>query len=48
MLICVYLCFHAFFGFIKEGKDVYVYFNNDANGYAVINAKELMKIVSVK
>ncbi|MBI5749692.1 MAG: DUF72 domain-containing protein [Nitrospinae bacterium] len=33
-------------GFIKEGKDVYVYFNNDANGYAVINAKELMEIVS--
>lgn len=35
-------------GFIKEGKDVYVYFNNDANGYAVINAKELMENVSVK
>ena len=34
-------------GFIKEGKDVYVYFNNDANGYAVINAKELMEIVSL-
>lgn len=35
-------------GFIKEGKDVYVYFNNDANGYAVINAKELMEMVCVK
>ncbi|MBI3584906.1 MAG: DUF72 domain-containing protein [Nitrospinae bacterium] len=35
-------------GFIKEGKDVYVYFNNDANGYAVINAKELMEIVGIK
>jgi uncharacterized protein YecE (DUF72 family) len=35
-------------GFIKEGKDVYVYFNNDANGYAVINANELMEMVGVK
>src|SRR3989338_5881748 len=26
---------------------LYVYFNNDANGYAVINAKELMEIVSL-
>ncbi len=34
-------------GYIREGKDVYVYFNNDANGYAVINAKELMEIVSL-
>ncbi|MBI4378033.1 MAG: DUF72 domain-containing protein [Nitrospinae bacterium] len=34
--------------FIKMGKDVYVYFNNDAYGYAVINAKELMEMVSVK
>ncbi len=35
-------------GYIREGKDVYVYFNNDANGYAVINANELMENVSVK
>ncbi len=35
-------------GFIKEGKDIYVYFNNDANGYAVINAKELMEMVGIK
>lgn len=35
-------------GFIKEGRDVYVYFNNDANGYAVINAKELMEMVGIK
>lgn len=29
----------------KGGLDVYVYFNNDAEGYAVINAKELKKMV---
>jgi uncharacterized protein YecE (DUF72 family) len=32
-------------GFMRGGKDVYVYFNNDANGYAVINAKELREMV---
>lgn len=29
--------------FLKQGLDVYVYFNNDAMGYAVKNAKELLK-----
>jgi uncharacterized protein YecE (DUF72 family) len=28
-----------------EGKCVYVYFNNDMNGYAVINAKGIIKKV---
>ncbi|HHD11726.1 MAG TPA: DUF72 domain-containing protein, partial [Deltaproteobacteria bacterium] len=28
-------------GFLKDGLTVYVYFNNDAMGNAVINAKEL-------
>jgi uncharacterized protein YecE (DUF72 family) len=27
----------------KQNLDVYVYFNNDAYGYAVENAKELLK-----
>lgn len=33
-------------GWLKKGRDVYIYFNNDAYGYAVENAmtlKELMK-----
>jgi len=30
---------------IKEGKDVYVYFNNDAHGWAVKNAKTLEEIL---
>ena len=29
---------------LKQGKDVYVYFNNDACGYALKNAKELIKL----
>ncbi|MEW6409484.1 MAG: DUF72 domain-containing protein [Nitrospirota bacterium] len=29
----------------KEGKDVYIYFNNDAFGYAVKNAMELKKML---
>ncbi len=28
--------------FMREGKDVYIYFNNDAYGYAPKNARELM------
>ena len=28
---------------LRVGKDVYVYFNNDAQGYAAANAKELIK-----
>jgi len=31
-------------GFIRKGMDVYAYFNNDANGYAVVNAKELQEM----
>ncbi len=31
-------------GFIKDGLDVYVYFNNDAMGNAVINARELKEL----
>ncbi len=29
---------------IKEGKEVFAYFNNDAEGYAVSNARELKEI----
>lgn len=32
-------------GFLKEGKDVYMYFNNDAFGYAPKNARELYEIL---
>jgi len=28
----------------KQGKDVFVYFNNDFAGYAIENAKELLKM----
>jgi len=31
--------------FLKEGLDVYVYFNNDAYGYAVENAREISQIL---
>jgi len=30
---------------LKSGKDVYTYFNNDALGYAISNAKTLKKLV---
>jgi uncharacterized protein YecE (DUF72 family) len=32
--------------YLKEKKDVFIYFNNDAYGYAPKNAKELMEICS--
>ena len=32
--------------FMKEGKDVYIFFNNDAFGYAPQNAKELREIIA--
>jgi uncharacterized protein YecE (DUF72 family) len=32
--------------FAKEGKDIYVYFNNDYRGYAVQNAQTLLRLVS--
>jgi len=31
---------------LKKDLDVYVYFNNDAHGYAVENAKTLLSFVS--
>jgi len=31
--------------YLKDKKDVYIYFNNDAYGYAPKNAKELMKML---
>lgn len=30
---------------LKEGKDIYAYFNNDVGGYAVANAKTLTKLL---
>jgi uncharacterized protein YecE (DUF72 family) len=33
--------------YLKQGLDVYVYFNNDAYGYAIENAKELLKLWQV-
>lgn len=35
-------------GFIKKGMDAYAYFNNDANGYAAINAKELQEVIKFR
>jgi len=32
---------------LKDGKDVYIYFNNDVKGYAVKNAKTLLDLVSL-
>jgi uncharacterized protein YecE (DUF72 family) len=32
--------------FLSAGHDVYVYFNNDAFGYAVINAHELQEMMN--
>jgi len=32
-------------GWLKEGLDVYIYFNNDASGYAVQNALRLKELV---
>jgi uncharacterized protein YecE (DUF72 family) len=32
-------------GYLKAGKDVFVYFNNDAYGYAPQNAHELMEMI---
>jgi len=29
---------------LKQNKDIFVYFNNDFAGYAIENAKELMKL----
>jgi uncharacterized protein YecE (DUF72 family) len=32
-------------GFAREGIDVYVYFNNDANANAIVNANELIELL---
>jgi uncharacterized protein YecE (DUF72 family) len=32
-------------GYMNDGKDVFLYFNNDAFGYAPINAQELMDML---
>jgi uncharacterized protein YecE (DUF72 family) len=32
-------------GFTREGIDVYAYFNNDAYGHAIVNAKELIELL---
>jgi uncharacterized protein YecE (DUF72 family) len=31
--------------YLRDGIDAFVYFNNDANGYAVRNARLLKKLV---
>lgn len=33
-------------GWLKQGKDVYVFFNNDADGYAPFDAQKLAKLVT--
>ncbi len=33
-------------GYLRDGKDVFIYFNNDAFGYAPLNAKKLMDLLS--
>ncbi len=33
-------------GYAEEGKDVYIFFNNDAYAYATLNARQLMDILS--
>jgi uncharacterized protein YecE (DUF72 family) len=32
-------------GFLKDGKDVFIYFNNDASGYAPGNAQQLIALI---
>lgn len=32
-------------GYLKQGRDVYIYFNNDVGGHAPRNAEELMKMM---
>jgi uncharacterized protein YecE (DUF72 family) len=33
-------------GYLGNGSDVYVYFNNDAQAFAVDNARELRELLS--
>jgi len=39
---------HQLQAWLKSGKDVYIYFNNDAYGYAVKNALRLKEFLSLK
>jgi uncharacterized protein YecE (DUF72 family) len=32
-------------GWLDQGRDVYVYYNNDVEGYAIDNAQELLAAV---
>ncbi len=34
-------------GYIQDGKKVFIYFNNDAHGYAPKNARELMRLIKM-
>lgn len=34
-------------GFVDQGLDVYVYFNNDTNGYAIHNARTLKQLLEL-
>jgi len=34
--------------YVKSGKDVFIYFNNDAFSYAPLNAKKLMDLLSLR
>ncbi|MCX7857052.1 MAG: DUF72 domain-containing protein [Deltaproteobacteria bacterium] len=34
--------------YVEEGKDVFIYFNNDAYAYAVQNAKKLLEILELQ
>lgn len=31
--------------YLRDGKDVFIYFNNDSHGFAPKNAKELMEML---
>lgn len=35
-------------GWLDDGRDVFVYFNNDARAYAVQNAQRLMSLLAPK
>ena len=39
-------CYSWIKRFLDDGLDVYVYFNNDARGYAIKNAKTLIELLS--
>ena len=35
-------------GWVKEGKSVYIYYNNDIGGHAFWNASELRSMIDVR